>query len=167
MSRSVVSKMDDASQKEANIVKFSSDTHDDEENRDGDEGNVEETRSQALIHAKNCQDSFCSKPFCHQMKKYLRHIDKCQDYESCLICPKIYAYDRFHSQYCSKSEKCVIDSRSCTYFSSHQPQENSAQVSSKIQAIFLHFISDRNTSQILWRHGFKLWSQFRGKTTTS
>ena len=139
MSRSVVSKMDDASQKEANIVKFSSDTHDDEENRDGDEGNVEETRSQALIHAKNCQDSFCSKPFCHQMKKYLRHIDKCQDYESCLICPKIYAYDRFHSQYCSKSEKCVIDSRSCSYFSSHQPQENSAQVSSKMQAFFSAF----------------------------
>ena len=142
MSRSVVSKMDDASQKEANITKFSSESHD-------DEGNVEETRSQALIHAKNCQDSFCSKPFCQQMKKYLRHIDKCQDYESCLICPKIYAYDRFHSQYCSKSKKCVIDSRSCSYFSSHQPQENSAQVSSKIQAIFQHFISDRNTSQIL------------------
>ena len=161
MSRSVVFKMDNASQEEANVTKFSSENesignrfnHDDEGSRDADdEENVDETRFQALIHAKNCQkDSFCSKPYCHQMKKYLRHIDKCQDYESCLICPKIYAYHRFHSQYCSRSEKCVIDSRSCSYFSSHQPQENSAQVSSEIQAnlIFLHFIFDRNTSQKL------------------
>ena len=159
MSRSVVFKMDNASQEEANVTKFSSEnesignrfTHDDEGSRDADdEENVDETRFQALIHAKNCQDSFCSKPFCHQMKKYLRHIDKCQDYESCLICPKIYAYHKFHSQYCSRSEKCVIDSRSCSYFSSHQPQENSAQVcSKKYKPFFLHFISDRNTSQIL------------------
>ena len=159
MSRSVVFKMDNASQEEANVTKFSSEnesignrfTHDDEGSRDADdEENVDETRFQALIHAKNCQDSFCSKPFCHQMKKYLRHIDKCQDYESCLICPKIYAYHKFHSQYSSRSEKCVIDSRSCSYFSSHQPQENSAQVcSKKYKPFFLHFISDRNTSQIL------------------
>ena len=166
MSRSVISKMGDASQEENNVGKFSSenestgfrdtgDTRNDEGSRDADdEGNVEETRSQALIHAKKCQkDSFCSKAYCHTMKKYLRHIDKCQDNENCLICPKIYSYDRFHSQYCSKSEKCVIDSRSCTLnlstqqqpfssqrisFSSLQPQDNSAQVISKIFSAF-HF----------------------------